>query len=1321
MGQTVKIKADLIFKCLLLSLMALIFQLGVSTAQNLMPLEGPGSGLVGWWKFDEGGGLYVADSSGNGNTGVIMGNPTWVTSPISGQAMKQNGLTDYVRIAPSSSLSLGVFSIGMWVNITDMLRTSSSFFAWGRNGCYDRYRMFYIPSGAIQATYQNYASHNFTSTGTIAGAGTVKIGEWAHYVFVYDGAAANPGVVSLTVYKNGASVGSYTNTNGLDNCGSMEAIGSHFDPPAPAYQRTFAGYVDDVRAYNRALTPSDVLTLYDATRPRSTDVTAPSVPTGLTANNVGSDQINLSWNASTDNVGVAGYIIYRAGTAIDSVQSGTTYSDKNHGLASTFTYTVAPSTSYTYTVAAYDAANNVSAQSSSASDTTGAYVNTGPYTLAVTKAGVSAKTVGSAPGSINCGGSCSDSYPSRTVVLLTPDYAYADTGGVPPAFSNWSGAGCSGNGECYILMDGNKSVTANYSSSSTDTTPPAVTAFSIPAAANNLTVSISTFTATDNVAVTGYMLTESSPAPLATDSGWTTTAPTSRTFSSAGSKALYAWAKDAAGNVSTSRSASVVIDLTVPAVAAFTIPATSTTLIVPVTTFTASDNIGVTGYILTETSTTPLITDSRWATTVPASYTFSSTGSKTLYAWVRDAAGNISTSRSASVVISGSTPDTTLPTVTAFVIPARSNSLVVPVTTFTATDNIGVAAHILTESSSTPALTDSRWTPTVPASYTFSSSGSKTLYARVKDAAGNISASRSDSVFIDLALPSISTFSIPATSTSLIVPVTSFTAMDNVGVTGYILTESGTRPLLSNPRWTVAAPASYSFSSAGSKTLYAWVRDAAGNISTGRSAIITINTTGPTTISFQLSSGGAVSADTPGTDVTAQAGYASLSVNSGNNPYGTAVFSLEQNGVIVTEAGVPASPPTLQARIFIDYREGVNAVPGRTGAGTVNTNTGIAVVNNGTLAATITYTLRDRNGLPVTSGSGTLAAGHHFARFIDKLYEYASGFSVPANFQTAIQFGTLDIQSTQAVSMLALRGTSNQRDEFLMTTTPVADLSQSLSYDSIYFPQFADGGGYTTSIILLNTSTSVETGVIEIRGETGSPFSVSMVGGSTGYSFPYTIPAGGVARYQTDGSPSTAGAGWARVAPDSGSPTPVGSGIFGYNPGSVLYSESGVPATVPTKHARIYVDLSRSHNTGLAIANAGSSSASIAINAYYDDGNTLAGTSQGPLSLAGNGYRAQFADGFIADLPAGFTGILDIISDTDFAALTLRSLTNERNEFLMTTFPVADANRVPPAPVIFPQVVDGGGYMTEFILISATGSSNATLSIYDENGAPFVW
>lgn len=102
------------------------------------------------------------------------------------------------------------------------------------------------------------------------------------------------------------------------------------------------------------------------------DITPPSVPTGLTATSASSSQINLSWNTSTDDMGVAGYKIYRGGAYLKSV---TTTSTSNTGLEA--------STLYCYAVSAYDAAGNESGQSSQVCATTllYAYSISGKVTL----------------------------------------------------------------------------------------------------------------------------------------------------------------------------------------------------------------------------------------------------------------------------------------------------------------------------------------------------------------------------------------------------------------------------------------------------------------------------------------------------------------------------------------------------------------------------------------------------------------------------------------------------------------------------------------------------------------------------------------------------------------------------------------------------------------------------------------------------------------------------------------------------------------------------------------------------------------------------
>jgi cellulose 1,4-beta-cellobiosidase len=93
--------------------------------------------------------------------------------------------------------------------------------------------------------------------------------------------------------------------------------------------------------------------------PNPLDTTPPSQPMGLTASEVGSTGANLSWSASTDNIGVTGYIVHRNGAQVAAV---TTRNYADAGLSA--------ATTYTYTVAARDAAGNISPDSASVNVTT---------------------------------------------------------------------------------------------------------------------------------------------------------------------------------------------------------------------------------------------------------------------------------------------------------------------------------------------------------------------------------------------------------------------------------------------------------------------------------------------------------------------------------------------------------------------------------------------------------------------------------------------------------------------------------------------------------------------------------------------------------------------------------------------------------------------------------------------------------------------------------------------------------------------------------------------------------------------------------------
>lgn len=111
-------------------------------------------------------------------------------------------------------------------------------------------------------------------------------------------------------------------------------------------------------------------------------------------------------------------------------------------------------------------------------------------------------------------------------------------------------------------------------------------------------------------------------------------------------------------NVSASHTVSVVFDTidsdkVAPVISAFTVPAVVQTALIPIQSFSAADDIRITGWLVNESPTTPAPGDSGWKSTPPTEYTATVTaGEVTLYAWVKDVSGNVSAPATATVAIS---------------------------------------------------------------------------------------------------------------------------------------------------------------------------------------------------------------------------------------------------------------------------------------------------------------------------------------------------------------------------------------------------------------------------------------------------------------------------------------------------------------------------------------------------------------------------------------------------------------------------------------------------------------------------------------------
>jgi hypothetical protein len=310
-----------------------------STASATTPAAS--GGPVGWWKLDEGSGTTAADSSGQANTGTLTHSPTWSVGRVGPYAVTFGGNTSEVAVGAGSSLGNlhnSGLTVSAWINPTGsggrIVDKNNNDVGW----------LF----GLSGTTTLVFTTGEDTSGGTTLNSSTsiasITANVWQHVLATWDGSA---GMSHVHLYINGVQADG-TGSSGTgpeqDDAGTPLTIGNRQVDSA----KGFTGAIDDVRVYNRVLSSAEIQTLADAT--------SPSAPASLSASVASSSQINLSWTASTDNVGVTGYLIERcSGSGCSNfvqVATSTTTTYSNTGLSS--------GTAYSYRVRATDANSNLS-------------------------------------------------------------------------------------------------------------------------------------------------------------------------------------------------------------------------------------------------------------------------------------------------------------------------------------------------------------------------------------------------------------------------------------------------------------------------------------------------------------------------------------------------------------------------------------------------------------------------------------------------------------------------------------------------------------------------------------------------------------------------------------------------------------------------------------------------------------------------------------------------------------------------------------------------------------------------------------------------
>jgi hypothetical protein len=201
---------------------------------------GPDTTLVAYYKFNEGSGTTAHDSSGNGNDGALSGGPTWVTG-IEGSGLSFTAASTMQVPAAADLSGMAAVTVTAWIKlaITDISETFVSDRADAPN--YYAYNFSVAANNTIE-----FEATGPSTWGGSGGSTAFTAGTWYFVAGVYDG-------VQVQVFVNGVAEG-YTNPMSGNLVQATDPLEIGFN--------SFQGTLDEIRIYKRALSGTELMTLY---------------------------------------------------------------------------------------------------------------------------------------------------------------------------------------------------------------------------------------------------------------------------------------------------------------------------------------------------------------------------------------------------------------------------------------------------------------------------------------------------------------------------------------------------------------------------------------------------------------------------------------------------------------------------------------------------------------------------------------------------------------------------------------------------------------------------------------------------------------------------------------------------------------------------------------------------------------------------------------------------------------------------------------------------------------------------------------------------
>jgi hypothetical protein len=404
--------------------------------------------------------------------------------------------------------------------------------------------------------------------------------------------------------------------------------------------------------------------------------------------------------------------------------------------------------------------------------------------------------------------------------------------------------------------------------------------------------------------------------------------------------------------------------------------------------------------------------------------------------------------------------------------------------------------------------------------------------------------------------------------------------------------------------------------------------------------------------------------------------------------YGVMAQRVEANTIFQTS--VEGQTPSTGLRLYAEARGDFE------GGKPKSIRTAVSLANPSNVPVTVRLELISLDGSRVAESEPIqIVANGQMAIFLNQVPGFAS---LTKPLQGVLRVNVTDGPGVAAVSFRAM---INERLDFLTAAT--GPLSEGAGLPGrVVFPYMSDGTGYTTQFILV-APPDVQTvsGVLRFLTGDSSPLQIDV------------LRLGSV-----------------RIVPFPGFNSPHAHAILTRREQGVVVFQTFVEGQLPASTYRFYAEalgdfesgVSGSTRSAIALANPSSTPATVRMDLMAFDGRLVA-TSR-PLQIPATGEVAMFVNDVpgLEAVPVPFQGVLRLTatSGPGVTAVGMRAMFNERGVALFTTTgPLVEGAGL-PGQLVFPHIAEGGGYTTQFIVVSGPSgpSSSGLLRFFNEQGNP---